>query len=263
MPCRSARRSERESGTMSGIILAMETSGDFCSTAVLRDGTILAERAFHHDMHLSERMMEHIESVLNDSGTTLDEVESFAAGIGPGSFTGTRIGLMTLKALAVVKAKPIYGAGSLETMAAEYLGLQDTLIAPILPCRSGVVYAALFDVSGFSPIIKMTPCSVRLENLADALAAGSNGSRILLCGTASESCYSALCKDMPPGTSLSCGRVMHPRAEMTGFLAHQRRDSGDPGENADIIAPAYLAPPPITLPKNAVMEKEKAVENNV
>jgi hypothetical protein len=61
-------------GTPSEILLAMETSGDVCSVAVLRNGLFTAEHTFRHGMHLSERLMTHLEQVLQDADTTLEQV---------------------------------------------------------------------------------------------------------------------------------------------------------------------------------------------
>ena len=96
------------------LMLAMDTSGDVCSVAALRNGQFVVEHAFRHGMHLSERLFGHIEGVLKEADAVLDDVTAFAIGVGPGSFTGTRIGVMTLKTLAVVQNKPLYGVNSLE-----------------------------------------------------------------------------------------------------------------------------------------------------
>src|SRR5690348_16500250 len=102
------------------IVLAVETSGDLCSVAV-RDGQgTLAARAFRHRMHLSERLIVDVEAVLADAGIGLEAVEAFAIGIGPGSFTGVRIGVTTVKTWADVLARPVCGVSALDAMAADY-----------------------------------------------------------------------------------------------------------------------------------------------
>src|SRR5258706_13247436 len=111
-------------GALPEYLLAMETSVDVCSVAVLRDGQFIAEHTFRHGMHLSERLMAHLDTVLGDADTTLEQIEAFAVGIGPGSFTGTRIGVMTLKTLALVQKKPMVGISGLDALAMEYAGLQ-------------------------------------------------------------------------------------------------------------------------------------------
>ena len=96
-----------EAPTDSSLALAMDTSGDVCSIAVLRGGKLISEHIFRHGMHLSERLLEHVEAVLADADAKPAEVDLFGVGLGPGSFTGTRIGVMTLKTFAFMLERPI------------------------------------------------------------------------------------------------------------------------------------------------------------
>ena len=66
----------------------MDTSGDVCSVAVLRNGQFVTEHAFRHGMHLSERLFEHIEGVLQEADAVLDDVTAFAVGAGAGIVYG-------------------------------------------------------------------------------------------------------------------------------------------------------------------------------
>ena len=100
-------------------LLAVETSGDVCSVAALRGQALMAEHRFRHGMHLSEHLIGHIDAVLREAGMTLADVRAFAVGIGPGSFTGTRIAVMTMKTLAFVTGQPIFGVSGLDALAAE------------------------------------------------------------------------------------------------------------------------------------------------
>jgi len=86
----------------------MDTSGDVCSVALFRKGQFHAELAFRHEMHLSERLIGHVDLLLKEIGAELSEVDCFAVGVGPGSFTGTRIGVMTVKTFAFVEDKPVF-----------------------------------------------------------------------------------------------------------------------------------------------------------
>src|ERR1051326_1892282 len=121
------------------ILLAMETSVDVCGAAVFRNGLLAAEHTFRHGMHLSERLMAHLDAVLKEADATLEQVEAFAVGIGPGSFTGTRIGVMTMKTLASVRERPLVGISGLAALAHEYTGLHGVAVTSLIPCRAGVV----------------------------------------------------------------------------------------------------------------------------
>ena len=112
----------------SSIVLAIETSGDICGVAVLRNGELIAEHTFRHGMHLSERLIGHIDGVLEESSASLEALDIIAVGIGPGSFTGTRVGVMTAKTLASLRKVALYGINAMEAHAFEYAGLADTAV---------------------------------------------------------------------------------------------------------------------------------------
>ena len=110
-----------------------------------------------------------VENVIKDAGAELGDVTAFAVGIGPGSFTGTRIGVMTIKTLAVVRQKPLYGISSLEAIAAVYQGLEVVLVVPLLPCRAGVVFAGGYNVDEALPIPTVEPAALTIDELAARL----------------------------------------------------------------------------------------------
>lgn len=240
------------SAAFEGTLLSIETSGDVCSVAVTRAGQFLAEHAFRHGMHLSERLLDHVEAALREADAVLEDVSAFVAGIGPGSFTGTRIGVMTVKTLAMVSGKPCAGVCGLEGLAAEYAGLRDTLIAPMLPCRSGVIYTALYRVEEALPREILPPDALPLETLADAIAASGAGNALL--------CGSAVARYREPLAALLTGRKVvfgfggkeHPRASALANLAAARIASGAIPDDPLSLLPLYISPPPITLPKTPI-----------
>src|SRR5262249_35815964 len=121
-PGRTVRETAGRTGGEAMLILAVETTADLCSLAI-RDGQgTLVERAFRHRMHLLERLLPDVDELLADAGVALEEIEGFAVGIGPGSFTGVRIGVATVKTWADVLQKPVVGVLSLDAVAAEYAG---------------------------------------------------------------------------------------------------------------------------------------------
>ncbi|HZO90949.1 MAG TPA: tRNA (adenosine(37)-N6)-threonylcarbamoyltransferase complex dimerization subunit type 1 TsaB [Chthonomonadaceae bacterium] len=232
-----------------GLLLALETSGDVCGVAVQRGRQFLSEHRFRHGMHLSERLMGHIDAVLADAEATLDDVTAFAVGIGPGSFTGTRIGVMTAKTFAAVTGQPIVGVVGLAALAAEYAGLRDTLVTPILPCRAGVVYAGLFVVEGETPAPLMGPAALPLADLLVRI--GAHAPRhLVFCGPAVPR-YAAELRTGLQGHALtvSFGKASDPRAALIAHLAYQRLESGAAPDDPMTLVPLYISPPPITLPK--------------
>lgn len=234
-----------EAALGSGLLLALETSGDVCGVAVLRTGLFIAERTFRHGMHLSERLMGHIDGVLTDASASIADVDVFAVGLGPGSFTGTRIGVMTAKTLAAVLGRPIVGVDGLAALAAAYLGLSESIVVPLLPCRAGVVYTAAFRVDGVAPEMlfgaeALTPADLiaRLEEIG--------ATRVLFCGPAGAR-YRVELEAAPFGVAF--GAALFARASAVGGLAAARLASGQASDDAVALVPVYVSPPPITLPK--------------
>ena len=120
-------------------ILALDTATRSCSVAVVDSDHLLAEttmlRTETHSLHL----MEMIDRVLQMADTGLDEIDGFAVTRGPGSFTGLRIGISTLKGLVETTGKPMVGVSTLRAMAGQ-VASGSQLVCPILDARKSEVY---------------------------------------------------------------------------------------------------------------------------
>src|SRR5690242_19386930 len=99
------------------VMLASETATRAGSVAVARGEQVLSSRVGDPDVSHSTNLIEMIESALNDARMKLSDVDFFAAAVGPGSFTGLRIGLATVKALASVTHRQIVGISTLAAIA--------------------------------------------------------------------------------------------------------------------------------------------------
>jgi len=231
------------------LILAMETSGDVCSVAILRGSRFVSEHSFVHGMHLSERLMEHIDALLQDAEATREALDVFAVGIGPGSFTGTRIGVMTVKTFAAVTGKPAVGVSGLDAIATEYTGLADTVVVPLLPCRAGFVYACPFRVEEARPERLLEPVAFSIEDLITQLQS-FYPSHLLFCGPAAARYKETLQSAFQAGEiTLSFGTAQFPRASRIAVLAYRRLIDGSPPDDPLELVPLYLSPPPISQPK--------------
>ena len=137
-------------------ILGLDTSISIASVAVSEDNRIVAED-FYPRIGLAGRsgaksnhaeiILPLIDSVLQRAGTGLSDVEGLAVSIGPGSFTGVRIGLSTVKGLAYGADVPAVGNSTLQAVAARVVGFQG-IVCPILDARKCEVYAAAFRKQG-------------------------------------------------------------------------------------------------------------------
>ena len=125
------------------IILAIDTSTMTGSVAITEDRTLLAEITLNIRETHESRLMKTIDSVFQATKLTPQEIDLFAVGVGPGSFTGLRISLATVKALALATQKPVVGISSLKASAARFF-CDSSFFCPILDARKGEIYTALF-----------------------------------------------------------------------------------------------------------------------
>ncbi len=232
-------------------LLALETSGDVCGIALLYGESVVVEHQFVHKMHLSERLMEITDFVLQSAGITLKEVSAYAVGMGPGSFTGTRMGVVTIKVWADLFQKPLYGIDSLQALASEFCGLQNTLVLPVLPCRTDVVYTAPYPVDTLPPV-PLSPIEAYSLDVVAGVVPQDDTRSILLCGEGVKRYGDRLTTLLQEsGKTVSIVDTHFPRVGVIGKLAMVRYRQGDGGDDAVSLVPLYVAPPPITAPKRS------------
>lgn len=125
-------------------ILAFESSAVAASVAIMRDGRLLAESACNRGNTHSETLLPMAENLLDRCGLSTADVDLFAVSVGPGSFTGVRIGVATVKGLAFGKGKPCVGVSTLEALAENLSVVPNARICPVMNARRDQVYTALF-----------------------------------------------------------------------------------------------------------------------
>ncbi|MEW5802965.1 MAG: tRNA (adenosine(37)-N6)-threonylcarbamoyltransferase complex dimerization subunit type 1 TsaB [bacterium] len=127
------------------IIVGIETSTRLGSAALVSENEIVAEYIINTKSH-SEQVLREIDQILLSAGKSLEECEAVAVSIGPGSFTGLRIGVSTAKALAFAMNRPILGISTLEALAWN-LPFPCGLVCPMIDARKSEVYTALYQWS--------------------------------------------------------------------------------------------------------------------
>jgi tRNA threonylcarbamoyladenosine biosynthesis protein TsaB len=128
------------------LILAIETATRAGSVAVSRGEEILASTTGDASSSHSTDLIENVDRMLRASQLELDDIDLFAAAIGPGSFTGLRIGLATVKSLAVATNKKCIGVSTLAAVAHAAGNSKQTVA--LLPAGRGEVFAQMLSVSG-------------------------------------------------------------------------------------------------------------------
>lgn len=124
-------------------ILAIDTSSEICGVAILEDNNLIDDNSLNNGMTHSENLMPLISEVLERNKLTLNDIELIACVVGPGSFTGIRIGVATIKALAEVNNIKIAELTSLEILAGN-IENKGTKVS-IIDARNDQVYCGIFD----------------------------------------------------------------------------------------------------------------------
>ena len=124
-------------------ILALETSGSNCSVALIDEEKVIADFNCNTGTTHSQNLMPMLEQVQKFSEVSLDDIDYFASSIGPGSFTGLRIGIATIKGMALSLNKKVLAVPSLVGLAYN-VPYFDGIICSVLDAKNDNVYAALF-----------------------------------------------------------------------------------------------------------------------
>ena len=125
------------------LFLSIDTTGGACSAALCENKKILCEAFLHDKLTHSQTLMPLINQCFERAGKTVADVDAFAVAVGPGSFTGVRIGICAAKGFAQVTGKPVIAIDTLELLAQNIAGFEG-IVCPILDARRGQVYTAFF-----------------------------------------------------------------------------------------------------------------------
>lgn len=160
-------------------ILAIDTSGPVCGVAILVNGAVAYEAATVNKMTHSVNLLPMIDAACQAAGLTIADMDRIACVVGPGSFTGVRIGVSTVKGLAHPHGTVCVAVDALEAMAAgagEFSGV----ICPIQDARAGQVYGAAFSHGEMCPERLMPDTPMKLEEYVETIQ--SFGDRFLFVG---------------------------------------------------------------------------------
>lgn len=141
-------------------ILSIDTSSKICSVSILEDTTVILEKHTNDEKTHSQNLMPLIDELFKDTNLTLDNIDLLACSQGPGSFTGIRIGIATIKAFADAKNIPVVGVTSLESLA--YNITESGLIVSLIDAKNDNVYYSLFSNNGtaYTQIGDFKSCSI-------------------------------------------------------------------------------------------------------
>lgn len=152
------------------LILAFESSAKSASVALVRDGALLSQYSQCSGLTHSRTLLPMAEDMLKNAEIELKDIDMIAVAHGPGSFTGIRIGVSTVKGLAWAADKPCVGVSTLEAMAWHGLAVGG-YVCPVMDARRSQVYNAIFEIKDGRPCRISEDRPIALSDLAEELRA--------------------------------------------------------------------------------------------
>ncbi len=217
-------------------VLALDTATEIGAIALVEENTLLAQTQLRVEKTHSQSLWRTISFLLAETGWGLEQIDLWAVSTGPGSFTGVRIGLATIKGLAWVTQKPVIGVSTLEVLA---LSVTPTpyLICPILDARHQEVYFAFFRYSPAGSVLMVRePGHVRPLDLAQEIQEPTvfvgHGFRR----------YQEIFEDHLGPRALVPEVWSHPLSGFALAAIAQKRFRQGEGRNAREVSPLYLRP---------------------
>jgi tRNA threonylcarbamoyladenosine biosynthesis protein TsaB len=218
-------------------VLAIDTSSKTLSVALLEDELIRAEVFINADMNHSIKLLHAIKYVYEQASLKADKADFYVCTTGPGSFTGLRIGVSTVKGLAIATGKPVIGISSLDALAANITPPASLNICPMLDAQRGQVYTALYKISE-----DLLPLCIGKEQVADveSFLKGVTENTIFL-GSGAIKYAPVIKKTLADKFILAQERQCHVRAGMVGILGIKMFREGKASDPLT-FAPNYLRP---------------------
>jgi tRNA threonylcarbamoyladenosine biosynthesis protein TsaB len=229
-------------------VLAFDTSAQITSLAIChgRAGVLVEQHEVADNRH-AETLLPNLKAMLEAAHWTLAQIDVIGVGVGPGSFTGVRVGVATAKGLGLALQKPVIPVVSLDALAHEALGVTDSpRIAALLDAFKGELFCAVFSRQGTELQYERAPFHARPELVREALAAMSGSEPLALVGAGVER-YAELLADAPSHWHAH-NAISAPRASVVAKLAAARFARGDIPELSS-VAPVYLRDSDAQLPK--------------
>lgn len=212
------------------LVLAVDTTTSVCSAALARGDRLLAELSTNIPNTHSQRLLPIIDTIFNEAGLSPADLDLLAVARGPGSFTGLRIGIATVKGLALGLGIPVAGFSSLEVLAHNMGGRG--LVCPVLNARRDQVYSALYRTGAGRPELLISEQAKSVPELLEELAGYKE--TIWFCG---DGVHLVL--------PLAQGLLEDPRPASLHWMGNRAAALADlartvPGVPADQLIPLYL-----------------------
>ncbi len=224
--------------------LAIDTSTDTASIALVRDSEVLAELTWHCGQNHTTQLLPNLNHLLNKTNVNIQAIGCIFVAKGPGSFNGLRIGVSTAKGLAFSLGIPIIGISTLEVAAYQHAetGLP---ICPIFNAGRDEIAIAIYQMKHNS-WRQLTPEHITtVDTLCSQIT-----TKTIFCGEFSPAAAIQLKRTLKQRAIIATAAARLRRASFLAELGQQRLVTGD-YDNPATLQPLYLRRPPITKPKPA------------
>jgi tRNA threonylcarbamoyladenosine biosynthesis protein TsaB len=236
-------------------ILAIETATMLGGVALLDDSAgLIAEIRLNVETTHSERLMTCVDHILKQSSLTIADIDCFALSIGPGSFTGLRIGLSTVKGLSYATRKPVVTVPTLEAFALNFPYCKYP-VCTMLDARKNEVYAALFrwDGDGFKRLLHESALPV--SKLADTIMQHIDD-KVVLTGEGTLLYQEMIFEYLGERAIIASPEQMVPSPAHVATLGIKKALSGEFSELQNLV-PFYIRRSEAELKKNASNKTSK------
>lgn len=214
------------------LTLAIDTATKVCAIALCRNQEILAEYTVNMGMTHSEGLLPQIDQLLKRCGVDKKSIELLAVSMGPGSFTGLRIGLATAEAMAYSWHCNIHGVSTLKALAYN-IPIEGVLLSPILDAQKGNYYQALYKWEQ-GKLIELEPVEVvNKERLLERIATYKNETLIL------GECLKLARLELPQNIKLAPEGLRMPKGSSVALVANENFDQ-ERDKNIFGLEPYYI-----------------------
>ena len=225
------------------MLLAIDTSTDTASLALVQDSETLAELTWRCEENHSVELLPRLTDLLNQTRSSLQSISSIAVARGPGSFNGLRVGVSTAKGLAFSLGIPIVGISTLEVEAYQHAEA-DLPICPIFNAGRGEIATAIYRMKNNEWCQLAAEHITTVETLCSQIT-----SKTIFCGEFVTSIAGEIKKQLKQRAIISSSPARLRRAGFLAELGQKRLEAGD-HDNPATLHPLYLRRPPITKRKH-------------
>lgn len=217
-------------------ILGIDTSAVSCGVAVLNDGKIISECYVNTGLTHSQTLLTLIDSCLKNCNLEITDIDYLAVSVGPGSFTGIRIGVSAVKGLCFSRNIPCFAVSTLEALAGSVFA-DDAVICPVMDARCMQVYTALFELKN-NELVRLTEdAPLTLAELYENLKECNR--KIVLVGDGSDIAFKYL-SDKGLDIRVFSEIYKYQHGSGVAITAYRNYNNGISPVDAEILQPNYL-----------------------